>query len=78
MQTKIKVKGNNIKLIAGAGYSKPGNVLLKLTETGNGIICKFPSWTSVEQDYYVCLDYSQAEYLKKALQHVENLGDDDE
>ena len=78
MKTKVKVAGNKIKLISGEGYSQTDRVLLKVTETGNGLICKFPSWSSIEQDYYVCLNYAQASYLKKALQHVENLGDDDE
>jgi hypothetical protein len=41
--------------------------LATLHETGNGYIVKFPSHTSMEQPYYVCLDYSQADHLKRLL-----------
>lgn len=78
MGTKVKTKDNAVKIIAGKNYNQPGRTLLKVKDTGNGLICKFPAWRVIEQDYYICLDYAQASYLKKALQHVENLGDDDE
>ena len=45
-----------------------GKTLCKLTNTGNGYIAKFPAYSSTEQDYFVCLDYTQAADLYKALE----------
>lgn len=42
-------------------------VVAKITNSGNGFICKFPSFSSVIQTHYVCLDYDQAECLRLAL-----------
>ena len=72
METAIKIKGNKVKLIAVKGFTNPGKALIKVTDTGMGFICKFPSWDSiVDQDYYVCLDYAQASYLLEVLTHFE-------
>lgn len=54
-------------VIAGEGYKRPGKVLCSLTNTGNGYIAHFPSSSSTQQDYYVCLDYAQAHDLILAL-----------
>lgn len=79
MSEKIKSNGDSVKVIAGANYNDPGRTLLKIKDTGNGLICKFPGRKSFDQDYYVCLDYAQAACLKHALQHIDNLdGDDNE
>jgi hypothetical protein len=51
----------------GEGYYRPGEDRCVLTDTGNGFIAKFPSHSSTEQDYYVCLDYSQARDIVLAL-----------
>ena len=57
--------------IGSLGYATDENeVEAILTDTQNGYICKFPSFNSVSQDYYVCLDYAQAEYLYLALKEV--------
>jgi len=77
MTEKIKAKDDSVKVIAGANYNDPGRTLLKIKDTGNGLICKFPAWRNVEQDHYICLDYAQASYLKHALQHVKNLDGDE-
>lgn len=77
MKTTIKKKGDVVKLIADSGYTQPGRVLAKVTDSGNGFICKFPSWTSVRQDNYVCLGYDEAAYLLKALKHFDFLEQDD-
>lgn len=45
-------------------------VLLKVKDSGNGLICKFPAASCIEQDYYVCLDYSHAHYLFMALKSI--------
>ena len=61
--------------IGSLGYTTDENeVDAILTDTQNGYICKFPSFNSVSQDYYVCLDYAQAEYLYLVLK--EALGKD--
>ena len=57
--------------IGSLGYTTDENeVEAILTDTQNGYICKFPSFNSVSQDYYVCLDYSQAEYLYLVLKEA--------
>ena len=45
----------------------------KLKDTGNGLIIKFPSCSSVEQDNYICLDYAEASYAYELLKkHYES------
>lgn len=66
----IKQKGNKTKLQFGSGYSYRGETAATLTDTGNGYICKFKSQSITTQDYYVCLDYSQASDLYLLLKAV--------
>ena len=51
----------------GIGYYSPGNDRCVLTDTGNGFIAFFPSHSSTVQDYYLCMDYSQARDIVLAL-----------
>lgn len=66
----IRQKGNKTKLKFGNGYSYPGETAAILTDTDNGYICKFKSQSIATQDYYVCLDYSQASDLYLLLKTV--------
>ena len=66
----IKQKGNKTKLKFGNGYSYPLETAAILTDTDNGYICKFKSQSIATQDYYVCLDYSQASDLYLLLKTV--------
>lgn len=68
-EDKIISSGATVKVKCGPGYYEHmvGKTILKLTNTGNGYIAKFPAYSSTVQDYYVCLDYSQADALYKAL-----------
>ena len=54
-------------LTQGIGYCQPGQDRCVLTDTGNGFIAFFPSHSSTEQDYYLCMDYSQARDIVLAL-----------
>ena len=54
-------------LKAGKGYNANVGNLCMVEDTGNGYIVIFPSYSSCEQDYYICLDYAQADYLYKIL-----------
>ena len=54
-------------VIRGKNYTFPGSVACDLEDTGNGFIARFPSESSAKQEYYVCLDYSQARDLVLAL-----------
>jgi len=65
----IKRKGNAVKVIAGSDYSPHvrWRALANVTNTGNGYIAKFKSFSSARQDNYVCLDYAEAHYLWLAL-----------
>ena len=57
--------------IGSLGYATDENeVEAILTDTQNGYICKFTAFNSVSQDYYVCLDYAQAEYLYLVLKEA--------
>lgn len=58
-------------LKAGAGYSSNVDVLCKLTETGNGYIAYFPSYSLCDQDNYICIDYSEADFLRQLLSFIE-------
>lgn len=66
----IRQKGNKTRLKFGNGYSYPGETAAILTDTGNGYICKFKSQSITTQDYYVCLNYSQASDLYLLLKTV--------
>ena len=59
--------GEKSFVVRDKGYIKRGDIACKATDTGNGFIAKFPANSSVTQDYYVCLDYSQARDLVLAL-----------
>jgi len=71
MNYKVKVKGDITKVTAnGEGCWNSmvkGEVLLKFENTGNGFIAKFPSYSSTNQDNYICLDYDEAHELIFAL-----------
>lgn len=49
------------------GFVDKNRNLCVVEDTGNGYIAQFPSFTSTQQDSYVCLDYEQAEYLMQAI-----------
>jgi hypothetical protein len=68
---KLKVGKND------PNYTLPAESLLaKMTDTGNGYIFKFPSHSSVYQDHYVCIDYSEAEYIYLLLKNISGVFDD--
>lgn len=63
----------------GMGYAWPGEATCEVINTGNGYIAYFPAPSSTTQDYYVCLDYSQARDLVLGLSMFkEELGFKDE
>jgi hypothetical protein len=57
----------NCIVSAHKGYNADVDVLCKVTDTGNGYIAYFPTYSSVIQDNYICMDYAEADYLFKAL-----------
>lgn len=57
---KVVIKTRN-------GFIDNNRNLCVVEDTGNGYIAHFPSFTSTQQDHYVCLDYAQAEYLMQAI-----------
>ena len=59
--------GRHSTVIRGESYNFPGSVGCDVEDTGDGFIARFPSESSAKQDYYVCLDYSQARDLVLAL-----------
>jgi len=67
--TKIVINedGTKYRLLSDAFYTVDNKLLAKMKDTGNGFIFKLPSWTSTNQDNYVCLDYSEAEYMRELL-----------
>jgi len=62
--------GNYHTLKAGKGYHTGVGNLCVVEDTGNGYIACFPSYASSEQEYYVCLDYAEADYLYKILDFI--------
>ncbi len=71
MEYSIKKKRNKVIIRAhqrGMWSSHvKGEILATVTDTENGYIAHFPSFSSAQQDNYVCLDYSEADYLLHAL-----------
>jgi len=69
MKNKVTRKGSSVEIIAGSAWQPAiqGKTLVKLENTGNGYIAKFPALTSSQQETYVCLDYSHAALLYQAL-----------
>ena len=70
VETIKHLEENVFVLQAGAGYNSNVDVLCKLTETGNGYIAYFPSYSPCIQDNYICMDYSEADNLRKLLTHI--------
>jgi hypothetical protein len=68
---KYKVHESGTKVVGKFDGEYNDNLLGKKAittkNTGNGWIIKWHSWNSVTQDYYVCLDYSQAQELVNTL-----------
>ena len=52
------------------GYADHVDILCTLQDTGNGYIAHFPSYSSVEQDNYICMSYAEADYLRKMLTYI--------
>lgn len=69
MKERVIRNGKVVRIYAKSGYLPHvnGKVMCKLETTGNGYIAKFKSFSSAMQDNYVCLDYSEASLLFKAM-----------
>lgn len=71
MEYSIKKKRNKVIIRAHRhgmwSQHVKGEILASVRDTGNGYIAHFPSFSSAQQDNYVCLDYSEADYLLHAL-----------
>lgn len=70
----IKHTSDKIKLIAGSDYNSNvvGTPVATVKDTGNGLIFKFPTHSSINQDNYVCIDYSEAHYMWLLLIELQN------
>jgi hypothetical protein len=51
--------GDSAVVYRKEGYTKPDTASVIVENTGNGYIARFPASNCTEQDYYVCMDYSQ-------------------
>lgn len=69
IEEKVVETKSGLKLKAVSGYNIGVNTLCKMKDTGNGFIFKFPTYSSINQENYVCLDYAEAEYIWKLLDH---------
>lgn len=57
-----------VTVVRRSGYGNHnGRGALYVQDTGNGLIARFPPVASTEQDYFVCLYYSQARDLALGL-----------
>ena len=77
MYYKIITKKNSVKVVAdNDNYYEQlnGKVLLKLKDTENGYIAKFYPMSSLEHPNYLCMDYSEAEILRLALNAMHEKG----
>ena len=64
---KIERKDNVVKIKSTKEYTQDNKLLMKVTDTGNGFICKSPTWSCLDQDNYICMDYSEAHHIYVAL-----------
>jgi len=64
---KVFIENDYCIVAANHGYSCAVENLCELKDTGNGYIAYFPTYSSVIQDNYICMDYAEADYLLKAL-----------
>ena len=72
-QTKEKVEtpdGENYFLWAHEGYCSDVGLLCAVQDSGNGYIFHFPSYSSAEQENYICMDYAEADYVLKLLTYI--------
>jgi hypothetical protein len=69
---RVFIEDDYCIVAANHGYSCAVENLCELKDTGNGYIAYFPSYSSVNQDNYICIDYSEADYLLKALTFLKN------
>jgi hypothetical protein len=67
----LKAKESKAKLMPSGAYTRDDVPMATCKDTGNGYIFKFPAWNSMQQDHYVCLDYSQADCVLKLLNHFD-------
>lgn len=67
VEESVTRDGDTAHVRGYCGYIEPGMMLCSLKDTENGYIAHFPSHSPSYQDYYVCLDYSQARDLVLAL-----------
>lgn len=69
--THTNKKGQDVyKLHAEEGYSKDVDVLAKMTDTGNGYLFKFPSYSSVVDDIHMAIGYSEVEYIAELFEYA--------
>lgn len=64
---KLVLKGDKCKIVGTYGHVTPDLLLAKGENTGNGYIFKFPTCSSMHQDHYICMDYAEADYIRKML-----------
>jgi hypothetical protein len=67
MEQVVERKDDIAQVTTGDGYAWPGETQCSVQNTGNGYIAHFPAPNCTRQDYYVCLDYSQARDLVLGL-----------
>jgi hypothetical protein len=68
----VRSANHSAEVVRSRGYSRPGEAACICTDTGNGFIANFPSNNSAQQDYFLCMDYSQARDLVLALSHFQS------
>lgn len=71
IKTKQTKRGTVTKLIAKGGYSPGVETLCKILDNGNGYTVKFPSYSSVQPDVYMNINYAEAEYLRLIFNYIE-------
>jgi len=64
---RVSIEDDYCIVSAHKGYNTNVENLCELKDTGNGYIAYFPTYSSVNQDNYICMDYAEADYLLKAL-----------
>ena len=75
MSETLEKYDNFVELYANKGYAANVGMLAQCKDTGNGYIVYFPSYMCTEQANYICMDYAEAEYIRKLLNYLHTKGD---
>ncbi len=75
--SSVKLEYNTVSakgsITADVGYCNGVDILADVENTGHGYIFKFPSYSSMKQDNYICLDCTEADYIYQFMKFLDKI-----